>query len=90
MHPRRRRSIVVLTAVAAATVGIVKWGPFLWARSQVPMSFHEADLNHDGAVSFTEAAYIVSSGTRRLFHNGRRCSELFAYKDGLPLKVVCP
>jgi hypothetical protein len=54
------------------------------------MTYDEADLNKDGAVSFSEAEYIASSGTREVMQDGRPCTEYFAYKDGLPLKIICP
>lgn len=68
----------------------VKFGPFLWARSRVPITYAEADFNKDGTVSLTEAEYIASSGTRDVIQEGRPCTEFFAYKDGLPLKIICP
>jgi hypothetical protein len=54
------------------------------------MSFEEVDRNRDGAVSFIEASYVSSSGTREVQQDGRRCVEYYALKDGLPLKIVCP
>jgi hypothetical protein len=47
-------------------------------------------LNKHGTVSLMEADYIANSGTRELIQDGRRCTEFFAYKDGLPLTIVCP
>lgn len=41
-------------------------------------------------MSLTEADYIANSATRAVIRDGRRCTEFFAYKDGLPIKVVCP
>lgn len=54
------------------------------------MTFAEADLNKNGAVSLGEAEYIADSGTRQVVQDERNCTEYFAYKDGLPLKIVCP
>ena len=87
--PMKRRLATLLGGALLALVAL-RFGPFLWARSQVPMTFDEADLDKDGTVSLTEAGYIASSGTREVVRDGRRCTEFFAYKDGLPLKVVCP
>ncbi len=56
----------------------------------LPMTFAEVDRNRDGVVSFIEASYVSSSGTREVQQDGRRCVEYYALKDGLPLKVVCP
>ena len=68
----------------------LRFVPFLSVRSVVPMTFNEADLNKDGTVSLGEAEYIADSGKRDVIQEGRHCTEYFAYKDGLPLKIVCP
>ena len=52
-------------------------------------TFQEMDLNSDGFVSFSEAVYVSSSGTRETVVNGKNCEEYFAYKDGLTIKTVC-
>jgi len=54
------------------------------------MSFEEIDLDHNGRVSEAEAEYVCNCGQRQVISNGKQCTEYFAYKDGLPLKVVCP
>ena len=54
------------------------------------MSFEETDLDHDGHVSWSEAEYVCDFGQRQVISNGKQCTEYFAYKDGLTLKVVCP
>ena len=54
------------------------------------MSFDETDLDHDGRVSWSEAGYVCDYGRRHITSNGKQCTEYFAYKDGLTLKVVCP
>jgi hypothetical protein len=40
-------------------------------------------------VSFSEADYASSFGKRIIVDHGRHCTEYFAYKDGVPLKLVC-
>ena len=87
---RRRRRVgllVALTSILAVTAYV--YAPFFVARAVVPVTFGEADLNHDGAVSFTEADYIASSGRRTYAQGGKTCTEFFAYKDGLALKTIC-
>ena len=87
---RRRRCAGPFIALASILgLGAYLFAPFLVARAVVPVTFGEADLNHDGAVSFTEADYIASSGQRTYSQGGRICTEFFAYKDGLSLKTIC-
>jgi hypothetical protein len=86
MRKSRRKGLATLAVVVVLGGVGYRWGPYLWARSQVPMTFEEADLDKDGWVSLTEASYIASSGTRAV----GRCTQYFAYKDGLELKTVCP
>lgn len=86
MFGSRRRRLAGIALVVVLGGVVWRWGPYFWARSQVPMTFEEADLDKDGWVSLTEASYIASSGTRAI----GRCAEYFAYKDGLKLKTVCP
>ena len=84
-----RKWLMLVSLVALGFVAL-RFGPFLWARSRVPLTFDEADLNKDGTVSLSEAEYIANSGTREVVQDGRNCTEFFAYKDGLPLKIICP
>ena len=90
-HPARkwRRAGPLIALAGILGFAAYLYAPFLVARASVPVTFGEADLNHDGAVSLTEADYIASSGRRTYFRAGRTCTEFFAYKDGLPLKTVC-
>lgn len=62
---------------------------FGWKVHQSPLAYESMDFNHDGKVSFSEADYASSFGTRMVVDHGRHCTEYFAYKDGLPLKLVC-
>jgi hypothetical protein len=78
------------SAIIAGTVLVaVYWVAFAWLVYTAPMSYRELDLNHDGQVSFGEVSYAASFGERAIQVNGQQCTEYFAYKDGLPLKVVC-
>tara|TARA_B100000809_G_scaffold249203_1_gene280221 strand:- start:59 stop:211 length:153 start_codon:yes stop_codon:yes gene_type:complete len=47
------------------------------------------DLDNNGFVTSGEADYVSSSGERDITVNGEKCIEYYAYKDGLPVKVVC-
>src|SRR4051812_45472599 len=62
MRALTKRRLAAIAVVVAAGGPAWRWGPYLWARSHVPMTFDEADLDKDGSVSLTEASYIASSG----------------------------
>jgi hypothetical protein len=79
-------------AILLAAIGLVGgYGAiFGWMVYTSPLSYAEMDINHDGKVEFSEADYASSYGERAIEKEGLTCIEYFAYKDGLPLKVVCP
>ena len=90
------RSSFTLTAIAkvVVTAAFVTFGGywllFGWLVFSGPLPYAELDLNHDGSVSFSEAEYAASYGERTIAVGNLQCTEYFAYKDGLPLKVICP
>lgn len=83
------RRLAFVAGIPLAGGALIAYGPFLLARSRVPVIFNEADLDRDGHVSWTEAGYIADRGTRLVVLDGRQCTEYFAFKDGMPIKVVC-
>lgn len=83
------RSLRFLVLVAAV-IFLGYWGMFGWMIYRSPVPYDAIDRNHDGSVSFTEADYVSSFGVHTIYHQGEKCVEYFAYKDGLPLKVDCP
>lgn len=77
--------------LATAVLGTAAyWLAFVWLVYSAPLTWGELDLDRDGKVTFGEASYAASFGKRATQVDGRQCTEYFAYKDGLPLKVVCP
>lgn len=79
---------LVLVALVVGIAGY--WSAFGWLVYSTPLTFRELDRNYDGEVTFGEASYAASFGERAIQVDGQQCTEYFAYKDGLPLKVVCP
>jgi hypothetical protein len=53
-------------------------------------SWEEMDWNKDGSTSFSELIESSDVGKRAVEVDGKNCVEYFAFKDGLPLKTVCP
>ncbi len=48
------------------------------------------DWNQDGKTSIGEIIGSSDVGTRQTIVNGFECVEYFSYKDGLPIKTICP
>jgi hypothetical protein len=92
MHHRFKtlRSFWKAVAVVPAAVFAAYWILFGWFVHISPLTYAELDLNGDGRVSFSEADYAASFGERVVEVKEQKCTEYFAYKDGLALKVVCP
>jgi hypothetical protein len=90
-HSSRSHVVVAKSAlVAAAVLFGAYWLLFGWLVISGPLTYAELDLNHDGEVSFSEADYAASYGKRAITVRNQQCTEYFAYKDGLQLKVICP
>lgn len=48
------------------------------------------DWNRDGGTSLFEFASAGDVGVREVKRGDHICREYFSYKDGLPMKTVCP
>lgn len=83
------RKAIKTLAVALGGIVAAYWAFFGWMVYISPLTYAEMDINHGGKVEFFEADYASSYGERDVLRNDRQCLEYFAYKDGLPLKVVC-
>lgn len=53
-------------------------------------SWQEMDWNQNGITSVAELIYGSDIGKREIIINQKPCIEYYAYKDGLPVKTVCP
>lgn len=83
------RNAVRMSAPIAGFADFAYWITYGWMVYQSPLTYGELDFNHDGEVTYREADYAPSFGTRTFVGHGRQCTEYLAYKDGLPLKMVC-
>jgi hypothetical protein len=54
--------------------------------------FNEADMdwNQDGQTSIFEVIEASDVGLREIERDGLMCREYYAFKDALPIKVICP
>jgi hypothetical protein len=84
-----RRVLKTVLAVAALLVlayvslrGVVSW--------RQGYSWEEMDWRQRGSTSITDFFAASDIGKRDVAVNGKECVEYYAYKDGLPVKTVCP
>ncbi len=59
------------------------------AGLQQAYPWEEMDWSGRGRTSIWDLMAASDVGRREIEVNGKKCNEYFAYKDGLPLKVVC-
>lgn len=52
-------------------------------------SWQEMDWRQRGSTSIDDFFAASGIGKREINQEGKKCVEYFAYKDGLPVKVVC-
>lgn len=72
---------LALLAYPVARGMAVLWQGYAW---------HEMDWNQDGTTSVGEFFEASDIGKRNVTEGGKNCVEYFAYKDGLPVKTLCP
>ncbi|THF61970.1 hypothetical protein [Pseudothauera rhizosphaerae] len=53
-------------------------------------SIQEMDWNSDGETTVSEMLRAIDIGRRSIRKDGLECQEYFSFKDGLPVRVVCP
>lgn len=53
-------------------------------------SWQEMDWGQKGHTSISDSFAASDIGKREILQDGKKCIEYFSYKDGLPVKVVCP
>jgi hypothetical protein len=85
--PVKKVTKAIVLTVAGLTISYCVI--FGWMVYTSPLTYSEMDINHDGKVEFFEANYASSYGANEIEKGGMKCTEFYAYKDGLPLKVVC-
>lgn len=75
-------TLMVLIAGYFALRGYASW--------QKPFTWEEMDWNSNGDTTLSEFFQSSDVGVREIEKDGKTCKEYYAYKDGLPLKVICP
>lgn len=53
-------------------------------------SWQEMDWRQHGSTSIRDFFAASDIGKREVVQDGKKCIEYYAYKDGLPVKTLCP
>ena len=75
-------TLIVLVGLYLAAIGFASW--------KQGYSWTEMDWNQDGSTSIVELFMASDIGKRTITKDNQLCIEYFSFKDGLPIKIVCP
>lgn len=53
-------------------------------------SWQEMDWHQRGKTSLSDFFAASDIGKREIIQGNKKCIEYYAYKDGLPIKTICP
>ena len=84
-----RSRLAFWLALSGVSVIVVVGASYISLVGTSPLTFDAMDFDRDGFVTFPELFYANAYGTRQVTENGKTCTEYYALKDGLRLKVVC-
>jgi hypothetical protein len=88
MGKMKRVLSVVLSAIALL---VLAYFTLRWAASwKQGYSWQEMDWRQRGSTSIADFFAASDVGKRDVVVNGKPCFEYYAYKDGIPIKMVCP
>ncbi|MBC5765120.1 hypothetical protein [Ramlibacter albus] len=83
---KRVLTIPAALAVLAVMYLVVRIG----ASAMQGYSWQEMDWQQRGTTSIADFFKASDIGKRDVAKAGKDCVEYYAYKDGLPVKTVCP
>lgn len=76
-------------AVIASTIILLLLAFPVVLVAKLPFTYSEMDLNSNGILGFSEVMYFAEYNTKEVKEGKKQCTEYYALKDGLPLKVIC-
>jgi hypothetical protein len=88
MHIRKKQLMLKLAVVSAPPLLLA--GLFAYCAVAAAYPWRDRDWNQDGHTSLAEYLHATDVGRLPIVHNGENCWEHFEFKDGLPIKIVCP
>ena len=81
--------VMGMSAVAfAAAAALAAWVCFGAAMSR-GVTWADLDADGDGTTTLAEAFGAGDIGVREVWRDGRACREVFALKDGMPVRLRC-
>ena len=81
----------LIIIIAAAVCLLVTYFAFRAISSlKQGYSWQEMDWQHRGKTSLSDFFAASDIGKREVIQENKKCIEYYAYKDGLPVKTVCP
>lgn len=80
---------IILVTIVILFFGLAYFSFRVFIGYRNGYDYEEMDWNQDGRTSIAEIIDSSDVGTRQTIVNGVQCMEYFAYKDGLPIKVIC-
>lgn len=82
------KTLAAIIVVGATLVPVV--GPIAWATLATGYPVRDRDWNQDGETTVAEFLAAADVGSLRIKRGGQTCIEYFSFKDGLPVRIVCP
>ena len=81
---------LIITVLIALSIFVMMYLGFtVFAGLRNGYSWQEMDWNQDGSTSISELLNASDVGKRDVMVDEKKCIEYFAFKDGLPVKMVC-
>lgn len=83
-----KRVLAIIGVLIVLAVGYFCFrGYVIWQKQ---FTWEEMDWDNNGDTSLNEFFQASDISVRKIEKNGKICKEFYAYKDGLPVKVICP
>lgn len=83
----RKAAIFPFVIIILMMTYILFRGFYSWKQGY---SWSEMDWDKSGSTSIVEFLKSSDIGKRSIQTNDQKCTEYFSYKDGLPIKTICP
>lgn len=83
-----KRVLAVIGVLIVLVVGYFSLRGY--ASWQKQFTWEEMDWDNNGDTTFNEFFQASDIGVREIEKDGKKCREFYAYKEGLPVKVICP
>mgnify|MGYP001575956445 CR=1 FL=1 len=83
-----KRVLAIIGVLIVLAVGYFSFSGYAILQKQ--FTWEEMDWDNSGDTSLNEFFRASDIGVREIEKGGNICREFYAYKDGLPVKIICP